>query len=353
MQKEDMHNFLDRLNNVTQYARLHLDTRDKNFIAAFGVQPNEKPLLVSGANCALYVCSDYVESQRVFRELSALTGGKVVYLPHKDDVLLYKNASSKNTLFQRNFALCELISGANFVVACIDSLMQFYPLKSRFEGDIFTLDVGVCYDVKMLTKQLVGSGFTRVDGISAEGEFVVRGDILDIALPFGKRYRVDFFDDEIESIKVVGEDNVARESVQSVTIYPLYESTILPAAKLDELGSYINRQKIGENAKARLAEIVSQLQASGGGAGVDSSWLVPFVKSSTLADYLPSHTVIFWDEPKLLQNRVNFLTNEHNQRVANLTKATNSLFYHPMASQMRMVLYTKAIINFLRLLQEQ
>ena len=323
-----MYNFLDRLNNVTEYAKLHLDTRDKNFITAFGVQPNEKPVVVSGAKCALYVCSDYVESQRVFRELSALTGGNVVYLPHKEDVLLYKRNSSKNTLFARNFALYSLTQGANFVVTCIDSLMQFYPLKSRFEGDCFALQVGVCYDVKMVTKQLVACGFARVDGVSNEGEFVIRGDILDISLPFGKRFRVDFFDDEIESIKVVGEDNVARESVNSIDIYPLYEATLLDANKLDDLGSYINRQKVSEDAKARLCEIVSLLQASAGGGKVDSSWLLPFVKSSTLAEYLPTDTVIFWDEPKMLQNRVNFLANEHNQRVANLTKAGEVLPAH-------------------------
>ena len=324
-----MYNFLDRLNNVDEYAKLHLDTRDKNFISAFGVQPNEKPVVVSGAKtCALYVCSDYVESQRIYRELSALTGDNVVYLPHKEDVLLHKLNASKNTQFQRNFALYSLLSGANFVVACIDALMQFYPLKSRFEADCFALQTGVCYDVKMLTKQLVACGYTRVEGISAEGEFVIRGDILDISLPFGKRYRVDFFDDEVESIKVVGEDNIAKQSVESIHIYPLYDTTLLQSSKLDELGAYINRQKVSENAKARLLEIVSQMQASAGGGMVDNAWLLPFVKSSTLASYLPSNTIIFWDEPKLLQARVNFISNEHNQRIANLTKAGEVLPVH-------------------------
>lgn len=324
-----MHNFLDRLNNVTEYAKLHLDTRDKNFISAFGVQPNEKPLLVSGAKgCALYVCSDYVESQRVFRELSALTDGNVVYLPHKEDVLLYKRTASKNQLFARNFALYNLVNGANYVVTCIDSLMQFYPLKSRFQADCFRIQTGVCYDVKLLIKQLVACGFVRVDGISAEGEFAVRGDILDISLPFGKRYRVDFFDDEVESIKVVGDDNLARESVDFIDIYPLYEATLLNSAKLDDLQGYINRQKVSENAKARLQEIISQMQSSAGNGMVDNAWLVPFVKCSTLAEYLPANTVVFWDEPKLLLNRVNFITNEHNQRVENLTKAGEVLPVH-------------------------
>ncbi len=324
-----MYNFLDRVTNTTAYRNLLDDTRDKKFISAFGVQPNEKPLIVaSNSNFSLYVVSDYVESQRVFREISALTDGNVVYIPHKEDVLLHKRNSSKNATFLRNHALNCLLQGTNCAVTCVDALMQYFPLKSRFERDCFTLQVGVCYDTKMLTKALVGCGFTRVDGISAEGEFVVRGDILDIFLPFGKHYRIDFFDEEIESIKVVGEDNVGKTNVDSIQIYPLYESTRLPAEKLNDLQGYVSRAKVDSNAKARLLEIVSQLQASSGGGVVDDAWLVPFVQSSTLADYLPDDAIIFWDEPKLLTSRVNFIQNEHNQRITNLTKAGEVLPIH-------------------------
>ncbi|MBQ8772777.1 MAG: hypothetical protein IJZ28_06215, partial [Clostridia bacterium] len=176
--------FFNRVNNTQAYQQLLLDTRDKNFITAFGVQPNEKPFIAANVEgFCLYVCSDYVESQKVLRAMQALTNNKVVYVPSRDDVLLYKANASKNVVYQRNHALHSILSGtAVGAVVCIDALMQFLPLQQKFTSDCFTLQKGVCYDTSMVVSQLVACGYTRTDGISAEGEFVMRGDILDIML---------------------------------------------------------------------------------------------------------------------------------------------------------------------------
>ena len=94
--------FFNRVNNTQAYQQLLLDTRDKNFITAFGVQPNEKPFIASNVEgFCLYVCSDYVESQKVLRAMQALTNNKVVYVPSRDDVLLYKANASKNVVSNR------------------------------------------------------------------------------------------------------------------------------------------------------------------------------------------------------------------------------------------------------------
>ena len=328
-----MYYFLDRVNNNTAYRSLLDDTRDKNIIAAFGVQPNEKPFIAASVKgLALYVTSDYVEAQRVLRTIQAISCGDVVYLPAKDDVLLFKGSSSKNAVYSRNHALHQLLNGAQVVVTCVESLMQHLPQRDKFVDDCFTLNKGVCYDTTMLVKKLVDNGYKRVDGISTEGEFVMRGDILDISMPFGKRYRVDFFDDEVETIRAVEEDGSSSEQTDAVEIYPLYDITGFAASKLSQIERYINtpkvRQKLSANAQARLAEILSQLTVAAGGGKVDSSWLAPFVESSTLIDYLPCDTVVFWDEPKQLKQRVDFLYKEHGERVANLTKAGEVLPIH-------------------------
>ena len=323
-----MYYFLDRVNNNAAYKQLLTDTRDKMFISAFGVQPNEKPFVVSSAEgFALYVCSDYVESQRVLRTLQAVCRGKVAYVPAKEDVLLYKRNASRNSVFARNSSLYAILNGAERAVTCIDALLQYFPERSRFAEDCFTIKKGVCYDTKLLVGKLVRCGFTRVDGISAEGEFVMRGDILDVSLPFGERYRVDFFDDEAEKIRIVNVDGTTARETDKAFVYPLYDTSGLPVEKLDEFNKYIRRLKVSSDAKSRLNEIVSELAAVGGDR-VDNAWLIPFVKRSRLFDYLPADTVVFWDEPKRLAERSRFLSNEHRERVANLTKAGEVLPFH-------------------------
>ena len=328
-----MYYFFDRVNNTQAYKNLLADTRDKNFIAAFGVQPNEKPFIAANVNgFSLYVTSDYVEAQRVLRAVQAVSSGKVVYLPSKDDVLLYKSNFSKNAVYTRNYALHQILTGADCAVTCVNALMQYLPDRDTFFDDCFTLKTGVCYDTALLVKKLVESGYKRVDGISAEGEFVMRGDILDVSMPNAQRFRVDFFDDEVESIRKVNEDGSSGEGVNQVQVYPLYDTTGLAFGKLGEIERYINtqkqRQKLPPNAHARLGEIISALSVSAGGGKIDSSWLTPFIASSTLKEYLPADTVVFWDEPKQLSQRADFLYKEHAERVANLTKAGEVLPIH-------------------------
>ena len=80
--------FFDRLTNTQAYKNLLADTRDKNFITAFGVQPSEKPFIAANVlGFSLYVTSDYVEAQRVLRTVGALSEN-TVFIPVKDDVLL-------------------------------------------------------------------------------------------------------------------------------------------------------------------------------------------------------------------------------------------------------------------------
>ena len=327
-----MYYFFDRVNNNAAYKNMLNDTRDKNFIAAFGAQPNEKPFIAANVNgFCLYVTSDYVEAQRVLRTIEAVSSGRVVYLPHKDDVLLYKGNASKNAIYSRNSALHAILTGADVAVTCVDALIQHLPPRKTFFDDCFTLKVGVCYDSSMLVSKLIKCGYKRVDGISAEGEFVSRGDILDVSMPFGKRYRVDFWDDEIESIREVGEDGASGNNVTQAEVYPLYDTAGLPSDKLNEIQRYVSQKlakKLGNNAASRLDEILSELSVAAAGEAVDNGWLTPFVQSGTLQDYLPADTVVFLDEPKLLKRRVEFLYSEHNERIVNLTKAGEVLPQH-------------------------
>ncbi len=322
--------FFDRVNNAQAYRQLLLDTRNKKFITAFGVQPNEKPFVASNiADFCLYVCSDYVESQKVLRAMQALSNGRVVYIPARDDVLLYKANSSKNLVYQRNYALYCIKSGiACSAVICIDALMQFLPQQEKFFGDCFTLQKGVCYDTAMVVSQLVSCGFTRTDGISAEGEFAMRGDILDIMLPFGQHYRVDFWDDEIEKICKVGEDNISVQEVQSFDVYPLYDTTGLQSQNIEKIQKLVDKCKLSTNAKTRLTDIIDNLLLQSADGVADSVWLLPFMKISTMADYLPQDAVIIWDEPKMISSRVEFLYKEHSARIANLTVAGEVLPLH-------------------------
>lgn len=74
-------------------------------------------------------------------------------------------------------------------------------------GRTFWLKTGQTLDIGRLKTDLVDAGYNHVSHVVAAGEFAVRGGIVDL-FPMGSEtpYRIDLFDDEIDSIKTFDTD---------------------------------------------------------------------------------------------------------------------------------------------------
>jgi transcription-repair coupling factor (superfamily II helicase) len=138
------------------------------------------------------------------------------------------------------------------MVASIQSLMQSVPSKTQLKQLMWTLAPGQELEPEKLIVWLAEHGYNRLDQVEVPGDFAVRGGIVDVYLPgefegeeVGLTVRIDFFDDQIESIRKFN---------------------------LDTLGS-------GEKLESvRLADIKGQLPETG--------------ESVSLLSYLPSDTIV-------------------------------------------------------------
>jgi transcription-repair coupling factor (superfamily II helicase) len=124
----------------------------------------------------------------------------------------------------------------------------------------------------------------------APGEYSIRGGIVDL-FPMGSQlpYRLDLFDDEIESIKTFDVDTQR-------TLYPVPEIRLLPAREfpLDEKGRTRFRQRFremfeGDPGKSRIYKDVSNGVAA---AGIEYWLPLFFEETASLFDYLPRETVL-------------------------------------------------------------
>src|SRR5688572_923589 len=117
------------------------------------------------------------------------------------------------------------------MVAPIQALMQAVPSKDQLQHLIRTLKPGQALEPEKLIVWLAEHGYNRLDQVEVPGDFAVRGGIIDIYIPgefpeagdqVGLTVRVDFFGDQIESIKVFDLDSLgskaALESVQLVDL---------------------------------------------------------------------------------------------------------------------------------------
>ena len=126
--------------------------------AVFGLTEAAKCHLASVTDePILYIAKDSLYAAGVVNEIEALSGEKVVYLPAKDDVLLYKTAFDRTSLFSRLSALYKIKNGARIVVTTFPALLQLFPK----DLPVYEVKKGGCYDLAEVAAKLIEFGYKR------------------------------------------------------------------------------------------------------------------------------------------------------------------------------------------------
>ena len=297
--------------------------------AVFGVSEPHKYLVAALTEGPfLYITADGVSARKAAAAISAISGEEAVLVTAKDDVLLYKQAVSRDALFARLTAAEKIYGGARMVVCDIEAAMQLFP--SRMQA--VQLVSGEDYDYSSLPAKLVSMGYTREYEVEAKGSFAVRGDILDIfPINCENPVRIDFFGDTVERIRPY--DAVSGERLQevsSVKIISACEAEItvadIPGIKQALSAGLKNFPDIKAFGRARTIadELIAGAESGAPFAGI--SYLLPVLSSkATVFDAVRRDCVIYFDDCKLLNDRINGLYSEHENRFKEL-KAGGEVF---------------------------
>jgi transcription-repair coupling factor (superfamily II helicase) len=146
-------------------------------------------------------------------------------------------------------------------------------------------------DEAALRAQLTLAGYTHVSSVVSPGEYAVRGGLIDL-FPMGSPvpYRVDLFDDEVDSIRTFDPDSQR-------SLYPVPEVRLLPGREfaMDDAARKAFRDRWrerieGDPTKARLYK---DMQHGLAGGGIEYYLPLFFDETATLFDYLaPSASVV-------------------------------------------------------------
>ena len=317
-------NFFTYKSMGAQYSALQNDIRLGTPTAVFGVSDAHKYFIVALSEYkTLYVTADSVLANKAYETISALSGKKCVLLPSKDEVVLYKDALSKDALFRRLTAIYEILKGAEIIVCNIEAVMQLFPS----ELPCIDFVVGGEYNYQSIPQKLVGMGYSRTYSADSKGTFAVRGDILDI-FPINSEnpVRVDFFGDTVEKVRpydaVSGERLKEADKISIVgatdAVFDLEDAV----AVKEELRKYLKKcpdSNAFKRASAITDEVNLKLEAGVPFAG--SSFVMPLLKRTcTLFDLLDVNTQIIFDECKLINDILNGVYKEHTERVRELIK---------------------------------
>ncbi|WP_083631469.1 transcription-repair coupling factor [Labilibacter marinus] len=176
-------------------------------------------------NAHLAILNDKEEAAYFYNDLAQLLGEDVVYfLPstYKRSPE-YGNLESSNIIL-RTEALNYLANTkkAGIVVTYPLALFEKVPTNSQLEDATLNIKTGEQLDISFVTEVLNEYQFERVDFVYEPGQFSVRGSIIDIySFAHEDPYRIDFFGDEVDSIRTFDlENQLSKTKLNDIAIIP-------------------------------------------------------------------------------------------------------------------------------------
>jgi len=300
-QNQQISDWKKNLHKNSRQLIMGLSASTKAITIAAGLEESEKILVLT---------SSQNEADRLASDLISLLGEDRVYTFLADDTPIAEFVfASQEKIFSRLDALNFLIDHQNsgILVTNVAASKLLLPDSIDFKNTNINLTVGQEYDLNNLVKMLSRSGYKKVSQVLSQGEYSLRGDILDIFERSAEApYRLEFFGDEIDVIRIFNPENqTSIDNIESILIKPA--SDILLSEK-DYARGRENLEAILEKAvdpalKSYLEELLISAKEGFHHADIRKFLSYFYQKEWTILDYLPVHSPVFFDDFQKIVDR--------------------------------------------------
>ena len=236
---------------------------------------------------------------------------KVVFIPKKEIVTYDYIAESKELPYERIEALNKLQQNkVDIAVTTIEALMQSMIPKDTLYKCKIDFKVGNSYSLETLKQDLINLGYSRCDLIEGKGQFSLRGGILDIAINEKQGIRIEFWGDEVDSIRYFNiSSQRSTDMCKEITIYPAHEYVL--ENSIEKVVKKLENTYEEEN----INQDIEQIKNGGYISKVDKYFNCFYTKTESLLDYIEEDFLVFIDEITKIKARAkNIVTDNENIR---------------------------------------
>ena len=176
----------------------------------------------------IVIKNNLYQAQRLYeRMISFLNEDECALFGADESLRVEAIASSPEMRANKVDTLASLLKNTNqVVITCPSGLLRHLPSPELFKEGCFNLKVGHTQNPEKLKRKLVKIGYYQASHIDQPLTFASRGGVIDIfSINHMQPVRIEFFDDEIESIRFF-------DVTTQQTIVPIQEIDIVPASDL-------------------------------------------------------------------------------------------------------------------------
>ncbi len=202
-----------------------------------------------------------------------------VFSPHEDLISdRLKTLSQLHTIQQ------------GVLIVPVATLMQRLAPVDYVRANTLFFKQGDKLDIEVFRTQLEESGYRNVTQVMEHGEYSTRGSLIDL-FPMGndKPFRIDLFDDEIETIRSFNpEDQRTIEKIDRIQLLPAHEFP-LNKPGIEKFRENYSQKVGGDLARSQIYDNVTNGNAP---SGIEYYLPLFFDKTATLFDYFPEKTLL-------------------------------------------------------------
>lgn len=269
-----------------------------------------------------------LQAKNIIKNLSYFTN-EVEYFGKREIVPYDFVAESKDLPYERIDLLNKLKDKkVKIVVTTIEALMQKMISKKEIYKNSLKLKVGDTYNLELIKEKLILLGYERNDLVESRAQFSIRGGIVDIGVNNKKGIRIEFWGDEIDSIR---EFNISSQRSETM----LDEAKIEPAHELlledslnivgDRILNNFEEQDLKLTNKEYLNKIqeikkqdVELIKSGDYLSKIDKYFNDFYIKQNTFLDYLNDDFLILFDEYSKIKQRQENIIIENNNLIKSL-----------------------------------
>ena len=273
-------------------------------------QYNKKPILL--------ITYNEIQAKQILEIIENFEKEKAVLFPKKEIVTYDFVAESKDLPYERIEALNKIKDKKNLiVVTTIEALMQKLPPKEILFKNILEFKVGDIYNLDELKKKLVNLGYSRCEFIEGRGQFSIRGGIVDISINETLGVRIEFWGDEVDSIRnfnITSQRSI--NTIDKIKIYPAHEFVL--DNSIEEICKKITKKLVEENQEEIIQQDIEQIKAGNYISKIDKYFNEFYDKQSNLLEYLNENYLIILDEINKIEARQRNILQDNTNLIKNL-----------------------------------
>ena len=269
-----------------------------------------------------------LQARKIIKDLQYFTNN-VVYFPKREVASYDYIAESKDLPYERIDTLNKIYAQSKkkasneklIVVTTIEALMQKMISREEIYNTVLEFKVGKNFDQESLKKALVNLGYERSEIVDGKGQFAIRGGILDIGTTKTQGIRIEFWGDEVDSVRsfsITSQRTI--KMLEEVTVYPSHELIVTQNIEeiCDKIEKNVLSKVLDEENQKNIREDIELIKSGDYISKIDKYFNIFYKNQNTFIDYLDGQYLLLIDDIDKVNARQENIIRDNNNLIENL-----------------------------------